>query len=93
VVEVPVKDSDGPLQSFTIPIIPEVSQEIKTSPAQVTVEKEKSPVMTVHMIYYNQGDEDQLQDAMLEFFETNPKIIYSTTWVVGITTYFMFIYR
>jgi hypothetical protein len=93
VVSIPVKDSDGTLQSVTVNMMPEVTQDIKTQPPQITSEKEKIPAMTVHLIYYNQGDEDYLQDAMLEFFSTNPKIIYTTTWVVGITTYFMFIYR
>ena len=91
--KLPTLNSDGPVQSIQVDVMPEVSQAIKTQIPQVTIETEKTPIMTVHLIYYNQGDEDHLQDAMLEFFSTNPKIIYNTTWVVGITTYFMFIYR
>jgi DNA repair protein RadC len=91
--EIPVLNSDGPVQSIQIDVMPEIPKSIVTSPPQANIKIEKTNQLTSHLIYYLQGDEEAMQDAMLDFFSKNPKIIYSTTWTVGIATYFMFIYR
>lgn len=86
--EIPVLNSDGPVQSVQIDVMPHIDK-----PKEPKTAKIPKDLIFCYIISYDQGDEDRLQDAMMEFFLTTPQIIYSTTWVVGITTYFMFIYR
>jgi hypothetical protein len=76
------------VQTVKIEIMPDLSKKHIFQPA---IKKEEH--IFSHLISYTQGDEEILQDAVLDFFSTNPKILYSFNWTVGIATYFMFIYR
>ena len=50
---------------------------------------------THSMIFaYVQGDENSLQNDILDWFvEENPEIIFYCNWALGITVYLLFIYR
>jgi hypothetical protein len=83
-----------------LPKIPEPQKEIeptinimsKVDTKLITTQEDNS--LNSRLISYMQGDENDVQGEILEFFaEEKPKIIYQTTWVIGIMTYFLFIYR
>ena len=92
--EIPVQGSNQNIQSVTIDVMPTVTQPIKTLQPQIIVKPQETTELSSQLIYYMQGDEDVLQEELLNFFtQKSPKIVWETTWTVGITTYFLFIYR
>lgn len=88
-------------EDIKLPESPETAQTIISTPFEIStkVDNKEFTIMkdnknlNCRLIYYMQGDEDELQEEILKFFLENPKIIYQINWTVGIATYFMFIYR
>ena len=67
---------------------------LDSMPTPVDNDTSEIEQISCKIISYYQGDEDSLGTEVLKFFvEEEPKIIYQTTWVIGIKSYFMFVYR
>lgn len=78
-----------------IPYKPAPPLEVKIGPPSGIIQRQvvKDGLRSMRFAYL-QGDEDQLENDILDWFLADkPEIIFYCNWVVGITVYILFIYR